>query len=143
LAEAQIVVENREELIFLLSEASELEHMVMLAYLFAALSLKTDAGEGLTKEQLEAVRRWERVISEVAAQEMLQMLVRFFAHTEETEEELQTLSGTAVEAMSLLIKPLGQLLTTLPVGAMYSGNSAGPNFEFYRTSYLLPHRHAA
>jgi hypothetical protein len=74
---------------------------------------------------------------------MLQMLVRFFAHTEETEEELQTLSSTAVGAMSLLIKPLGQLLTTLPVGAEYPGKSAGPNFEFYRTSYLLPHRHAA
>jgi hypothetical protein len=74
---------------------------------------------------------------------MLQMLVRFFAHTEETEEELQTLSSTAVDAMSLLIKPLGRLLTTLPVGAEYPGKSAGPNFEFYRTSYLLPHRHAA
>ena len=45
----------------------------MLAYLFAAFSLKTDAGEGLTEEQLEAVRRWERVISEVAAQEMLHL----------------------------------------------------------------------
>jgi hypothetical protein len=373
LTDVPIVVENREELIFLLSEASELEHMLMLQYLFAAFSLKTDAGEGLTEEQLEAVRRWERVISEVAAQEMLhlasasnlltaiggaphfsrpnfpqpakyyppgfelalmpfseqvlgsfvfyerpegmehdapelelaseviaplipggvvvpheqefatvghlyrgieqgfsrlvekyeeqrvfigppeaqatwryfwwpelvpvtdlasaqaaietiveqgegarsdrddahfgmflrvlveylevkrrdpdfeparpvtaawvrppvdakvanptlitdpttagvadlfnatyevmlQMLVRFFAHTEETEEELQTLSGTAVDAMSLLIKPLGQLLTTLPVGAEYPGKCAGPNFEFYRTSYLLPHRHAA
>jgi hypothetical protein len=74
---------------------------------------------------------------------MMQMLVRFFAHTEETEEELQALSTTAVDAMSLLIKPLGQLLTTLPVGAEYPGKSAGPNFEFYRTSYLLPHRHAA
>jgi len=372
LAEAPIVVENREELIFLLSEASELEHMVMLEYLFAAFSLKSDAGEGLTGEQLEAVRRWGRVISEVAAQEMLhlasasnlltaiggsphfsrpnfpqtakyypsgipltlipfseqalgdfvfyerpegmendaselelareaipslasdaivpheqdyatvghlyrgiqrgferlvekygerqvfvgppeaqatqryfgwpelvpvtnlasaqaavetiveqgegargprddshfgkflrvleeylefkrrdpdfeparpvvaawvrqptdanlpnptsitdpttagvadlfnaayevllQMLVRFFAHTEETEEELRTLSRTAVDAMFLLIKPLGKLLTTLPVGAEFPGKTAGSNFEFYRTSYLLPHRHAA
>ena len=46
-----------EELIFLLTEASELEHMLMLQYLFAAFSLKTDADEGLTEEQLEAVRR--------------------------------------------------------------------------------------
>jgi nitrite reductase/ring-hydroxylating ferredoxin subunit len=368
LTEAPIVVENREELIFLLTEASELEHMLMLEYLFAALSLKTEASEGLTEEQLEAVRRWERVISEVAAQEMLhlasasnlltaiggaphfsrpnfpqpakyyppgfelaltpfseralghfvfyerpegmendaselklateaifgavvpqqqefatvghlyrgiergferliekygerrvfvgppeaqatrryfhwpelvqvkdlasaraaietiveqgegarsdrhdahfgmflrvlveylefkrrdpdfeparpvtaawvrppsdvspsdltlitdpttagvadlfnasyevmlQMLVRFFAHTEETEEELRTLSGTAVGVMSLLIKPLGKLLTTLPVGADSPGKTAGPNFEFYRTGYLLPHRRAA
>ena len=372
MAEPLIVIENREELIFLLSEASELEHMLMLQYLFAAFSLKTDTSEELTKEQLEAVKRWERVISEVATQEMLhlasvsnlltaiggaphfsrpnfpqpakyyppgfeldltpfseqalghfvfyerpegmehdaselglvsevipslapdtvvpqeqefatvghlyrgieqgferlvekygerrvfigppeaqatqqyfrwpelvpvtdlasakaaietiveqgegargprddshfgkflrvleeylefkrrdpnfepakpvvaawvrqphdaslsnltfitdpitvgvadlfnaayevmlQMLVRFFAHTEETEEELQTLSRTAVGAMFLLIKPLGQLLTTLSVGEEFPGKTAGPNFEFYRTSYLLPHRHAA
>ena len=370
--EPQIIIENREELIFLLSEASELEHMLMLEHLFAAFSLKTDASEGLTIEQVEAVKRWERVISEVATQEMLhlasasnlltaiggaphfsrpnfpqpakyyppgfelalmpfseqalghfvfyerpegmehdapelklaseviaplvpdavipqeqdfatvghlyrgiergferlvekygerrvfvgppdaqatqryfrwpelvpvtdlasakaaietiveqgegarsdrddahfgkflrvlveylefkrqdpdfeparpvmaawvrppsgtslpnptlitdpitagvadlfnttyevvlQMLVRFFAHTEETEEELRTLSRTTVGAMSLLIKPLGQLLTTLPVGAEFLGKTAGPNFEFYRTGYLLPHRHAA
>jgi hypothetical protein len=50
LTEAPIVVENREEIIFLLTEASELEHMLMLQYLFAAFSLKTDAGEGLTEE---------------------------------------------------------------------------------------------
>jgi hypothetical protein len=372
LVEPPIVIENREELIFMLSEASELEHMLMLEYLFAAFSLKTGADEGLTEEQLGAVRRWERMISEVAAQEMLhlasasnlltaigsaphfsrpnfpqpakyyppgiqlalipfseqalgnfvfyerpegmendaselklareavpsiapdtvvpheqdfatvghlyrgiergferlvekygeqrvfivppeaqatqryfgwpelvpvtnlasaqaaietiveqgegaradrqdahfgkflrvleeylefkrrdpdfeparpvtvawvrqpgdtnlpnptlitdpttagvadlfnaayevllQMLVRFFIHTEETEGELRTLSNTAVGAMFLLIKPLGQLLTTLPVGAEFPGKTAGPTFEFYRTSYLLPHRRAA
>jgi nitrite reductase/ring-hydroxylating ferredoxin subunit len=372
IVEPPIVIENREELIFLLSEASELEHMLMLQYLFATFSLKTDVSEGLTQEQLEAVKRWERVISEVATQEMLhlasasnlltavggaphfsrpnfpqpakyypaglqlalmpfseqslghfvyyerpegmeddasglelmskvlpslasdavvphsqtfstvghlyreierglrhlvekygerrvfvgppdaqatqryfrwpelvpvtdlasahvaietiveqgegargdrhdahfgmflrvleeylefkrrdpdfeparpvmaawvrqpsdtsllkrefitnpitagvadlcnaayevmlQMLVRFFAHTEETEEELRTLSKAAVGAMSLLIKPLGQLLTTLPVGAEFPGKTAGPNFEFYRTGYLLPHRRSA
>jgi hypothetical protein len=32
--------------------------MVMLAYLFAAFSFKTDVSEGLTEEQLEAVKRW-------------------------------------------------------------------------------------
>jgi nitrite reductase/ring-hydroxylating ferredoxin subunit len=372
LTQTPIVVENREELIYLMSEASEIEHMLMLEYLFAALSLKTDASEGLTEGQLEAVRRWEGLILEVAAQEMLhlalwsnlltaiggaphlsrpnfpqpieyyppgfqlallpfseqalgnfvfnerpegmeynapelglareamsppitdvvvphepqfatqgylyraiergferlvekygerrvfigqpeaqatqryfwwpelvqvtdaasaqaaidtiveqgegargdrheahfgkflrvlveyaefkeqdptfeparpvvpawvrppsalspsnltlitdpitagvadlfnasyevmlQMLVRFFAHTEETEEELQTLSRTAVGVMSMLIKPLGKLLTTLPIGADSPGKTAGPNFEFYRTGYLLPHRHAA
>jgi nitrite reductase/ring-hydroxylating ferredoxin subunit len=31
----------------------------------------------------------------------------------------------------------------LPVGAEFPGKTAGPNFEFYRTGYLLPHRHAA
>jgi rubrerythrin len=69
--ESSIVIEDREELIFLLSEASELEHMLMLEYLFAAFSLKTDPNEGLTEEQHEAVQRWKRVILEVATQEML------------------------------------------------------------------------
>ena len=67
LVEPRIVVENREELIYLMSEASEIEHMLMLEYLFAALSLRTDASEGLTEEQLGAVRRWEGLILEVAA----------------------------------------------------------------------------
>src|SRR5918992_4419573 len=56
-----------------MSEASEIEHMLMLEYLFAALSLKTDASEGLAEGQLEAVRRWEGLILEVAAQEMLHL----------------------------------------------------------------------
>ena len=40
MAEPQIVIENRKELHFLLSETLWLEHMVMLAYLFAAISFK-------------------------------------------------------------------------------------------------------
>ena len=67
MTQTPIVVENREELIYLMSEASEIEHMLMLEYLFAALSLRTDASEGLTEEQLGAVRRWEGLILEVAA----------------------------------------------------------------------------
>ena len=68
-----LVVTTREELIFLLCEASELEHLLMCEYLFAAFSLKESVEEGLTPEQLDAVRRWERVISEVAVQEMLHL----------------------------------------------------------------------
>jgi hypothetical protein len=63
LAEPQIVIENREELNFLLSETSGLEHMVMLAYLFAAFSFKTDVSEGLTEEQLEAVKWWNAALA--------------------------------------------------------------------------------
>ena len=63
MAEPQIVIDNRVELILLLSGASELEHMVMLAYLFAAFSLKTDVSEGLTEERLEAVKRWNAALA--------------------------------------------------------------------------------
>jgi ferritin-like protein len=68
-----LVVTTREELIFLLCEASELEHLFMCAYLFAAFSMKESVEEGLSPEQLGAVRRWERVITEVAVQEMLHL----------------------------------------------------------------------
>ncbi len=71
--ENSIVIEDREELIFMLSEASQLEHMIMLQYLFAAFSLKRDVSEGLTAEQFEAVSRWERTVMKVATQEMLHL----------------------------------------------------------------------
>jgi hypothetical protein len=71
--ENPIRVNSREELLFLLCEASELEHLLMCEYLFAAFSLKQSAEEGLTAEQLDAVRRWERVVTGVAVQEMLHL----------------------------------------------------------------------
>jgi len=74
---------------------------------------------------------------------LLQMLMRYFIHGKETEDELQTLSSTAVSAMFMAIKPLGQLLTTLPIGPDLPGKMAGPTFEIYRTSYVLPHHDAA
>ena len=49
MAEPQIVIVNREELNFLLSETPWREYMVMFAYLFAAFSLKTEVSEGLTE----------------------------------------------------------------------------------------------
>ncbi len=74
---------------------------------------------------------------------LLQMLMRYFIHGKETEDELQTLSSTAVSAMFMVIKPLGQLLTTLPIGPDLPGKMAGPTFEIYRTGYILPHHDAA
>ena len=71
--ENPLVIENREELLFLLGEASQLEHILMCEYLFAVFSLKRDVSEGITAEQLEAIKRWDRVISSVAAQEMLHL----------------------------------------------------------------------
>src|SRR5947207_14700500 len=71
--EPPIVIEDREELIFILSEAAALEHMLMCEYLFAAFSLKRDVSEGVTAAQLDAIKRWQRVVSFVATQEMLHL----------------------------------------------------------------------
>ena len=72
-AEASFVIEHREALIYMLCEAAELEHGIMCQYLFAAFTLKQDEGEGLTPEELAAARRWRKVISHVATQEMLHL----------------------------------------------------------------------
>lgn len=54
----------------LLTEAAELEHQLMCAYLYTAYSLKRRRDEGLTWAQLEKLRRWEASITVVARQEM-------------------------------------------------------------------------
>ena len=80
----------------------------------------------------------------VANEAMLLALTRFFAHTDETEEQLRTLESIGVGLMFAAIKPIGQLLTTLPFGPSAPGRTAGPTFElFYIGGYLLPHRDAA
>lgn len=66
-----IVVERRKELTYLLCQAAELEHALMCQYLYAAFSLKTEAGPGLREDQLEAVERWRSVILSVSGEEMM------------------------------------------------------------------------
>jgi hypothetical protein len=66
-----IIVEHRKELSYLLCQAAEIEHMAMCQYLYAAFSLRSEPGPGLTAEQLEAVERWRAVILKIAAEEML------------------------------------------------------------------------
>jgi hypothetical protein len=48
-------LEHREALIYTLGKAAELEHLIMLQYLFAAFSLKQDISEGLSAETLPQV----------------------------------------------------------------------------------------
>ena len=69
--EPAIVVEHRKELSYLLCQAAEIEHMAMCQYLFAAFSLRSAPGPGLTPEQLEAVERWRSVVLRIADEEML------------------------------------------------------------------------
>ena len=56
--DAPVRIENRAQLIYLLTEAAELEHGIMCCYLFAAFSIKKDTSEGITEEQLATARRW-------------------------------------------------------------------------------------
>jgi hypothetical protein len=71
--EPRIVVEHREHLWYLLSEATQLEHMIMCQYLYAAFSLKREPAEGLTAEQAAATARWQPVLRGIAIEEMLHL----------------------------------------------------------------------
>jgi hypothetical protein len=75
---------------------------------------------------------------------ILQVLARYFAHTDETDDHLGVLADVSVGLMRMVVKPLGGLVTRLPVGPEYPGRTAGPTFElFYGADLLLPHRDAA
>ena len=70
----------------------------------------------------------------------LQVLARYFNHTDESDEQLASLAHAAVFLMEDVISPLGELVTRLPIGPDYPGKTAGPTFElFYDADWLLPH----
>jgi len=74
-SEPAIVVERRKELTYLLCQAAELEHGLMCQYLYAAFSLRGEAGPGLPEDRLDAVERWRQVILAVSGEEMLHWAV--------------------------------------------------------------------
>jgi hypothetical protein len=71
--EAPVRIENRAQLIYLLTEAAELEHGIMCCYLFSAFSIKRDVSEDVTEDQLAVMNRWRRTIFQVATEEMTHM----------------------------------------------------------------------
>lgn len=66
-------VNDREELIYLLTEAAEFEHTVMCSYLYAQWSLKRNVSEGVTAEELQVIDRWRGMFLSVAMEEMLHL----------------------------------------------------------------------
>jgi hypothetical protein len=75
---------------------------------------------------------------------ILQVQSRYFVHQGETPEELETLAKTAKHLMNWVMRKLGPVLTSLPVGAEFPGRTAGPAFEIVRPAFfILPHREAA
>jgi Ferritin-like len=75
---------------------------------------------------------------------LLQMLSRYFTNSGETPEQLATLADVAVGLMYAAVKPLGGLVTRMPIVPAQPDRAVGPAFElFYDVDYLLPHREAA
>ena len=74
---------------------------------------------------------------------LIQMLARFFAHSDESEAELQVLADATTDMMLDVITPLGDTVTALPAGPSHPGLNAGPSFRFFRDVHTLPHKPAA
>jgi hypothetical protein len=72
-AEPVLAVESREELVYLLGQACEIEHGLMCEYLYAQFSLKRGPDEGLSPGQLARVQAWETALIGVIKQEMLHL----------------------------------------------------------------------
>ena len=83
-------------------------------------------------------------LATIAYELVLQLLTRFFTHTDETDEQLELLVGAAIELMADVVRPLGLVLTTLPVGPPHTGRNAGFAFEMhYLMGNLVPWREPA
>jgi Ferritin-like len=81
---------------------------------------------------------------DAAHQTMLQALCRLFLRDDETDAEVSTLANTAIELMAAVLRPLGSVLTTLPLGPNHPGELAGPAFFMVHPSqFVLPHRESA
>jgi hypothetical protein len=63
-------IRSKPQLIAALQEAAEIEHQLMIQYLYAAFSLKKRPDERCTPAQYEYVRRWGSTLLMVARQEM-------------------------------------------------------------------------
>jgi hypothetical protein len=75
---------------------------------------------------------------------MLMLLIRIFSHIDETAEEVLALERIAFfPMMTMVIRPLGEVLTQLPTAEPDVGSTAGPNFKVARDLTLLPHKQPA
>src|SRR3712207_2713344 len=68
-----LIVEGREQLLYLLGEAAEVEHAACCIYLYAAFTLRAEPGDGLTAAQVPAVAGWKQAINRIALQEMIHL----------------------------------------------------------------------
>ncbi len=74
---------------------------------------------------------------------MLLLLIRFYAQTDESSTESKAIEEIAFfPLMTMGIRPLGEVLTQLPVGSI-ADQRAGPPFEILHQLHFLPHKKAA
>jgi hypothetical protein len=75
---------------------------------------------------------------------LLAILARLFSHTDETEDDVAVLRGVAfMPLMTMGIRPLAEMLTTMLAHLPDDGWRAGPSFDSRGPVLMLPHREAA
>jgi len=80
----------------------------------------------------------------LAYEVLLQVLTRFFTHTDETDEQLDALVHAAFATMTGVLKPLGTALTRLPMGPESPDHTAGASFQmYYQMGNFVPWREPA
>jgi Ferritin-like len=73
--QTSIRITSREDVLYLLAEATAIEHNLMCCYLYAAFSLKRSAEGGLLPNEVVLVNRWHSMIVSVAIEEMSHLSV--------------------------------------------------------------------
>lgn len=63
-------IDTRDGLIAALHEAAEIEHGLLLQYLFAALTLRQTPDESLTPQQFTVLRKWKGTLLGISVEEM-------------------------------------------------------------------------
>ena len=92
----------------------------------------------------DPVTRTVAELFNLAYETLLQLLTRFFTHTDESDDQLDALTESAFGLMSGVLAPLGRALTRLPTGPDHPGRTAGPTFEmYYQMGNFIPARGAA
>jgi hypothetical protein len=83
-------------------------------------------------------------LAAVAYEMVLQLLLRLFTHTQETDEQLGVLVNSAIDLMAGALRPLASAMTRMPIGDAFPGNTTGFAFEmFYTMTNLVPWREPA
>lgn len=80
----------------------------------------------------------------LAYEMVLHVLLRFFTHTDETDDQLAILVDAAVDLMAGVLRPLAVALARMPVGEAHPGRTTGFSFEmYYLMGNLVPWREPA
>jgi len=90
----------------------------------------------------DPITRAVQEVSNATYDVLVLALLRYFAGGRH-DPAAPTVKAVTLQLMTTVIRPLGELLTRLPMGEGYDGLTAGPSFEMSPDVELLPHPHAA